>query len=146
MTSSIFKQYATDKAAEKTGVWIDYGDIKFLVSRAGGANSAFADAYKAKTRPHRYQLDKGTLAKADDDRIMAELYAESVIKSVEVMDEGGNWIKGVPTADGKVLPYSVTAVRELLLELPDMFVDLRAQATDLSKFLKQEEEADLKNS
>jgi hypothetical protein len=144
--NSLYKMFGTDKAAEKAGVWIDYGDVKFLIARAGGANIAFAEAYKAKVKPFRRQIDMGTLSKAQDDQIMAELYAESIIKSVEVKDEAGTWSKGVPTADGKVVAYSYDSVVTLLLDLPDMFADLRAMATDTTKYLRQAEEADTKNS
>lgn len=146
MTSSIYKLFGTDKNIEKTGVVVDYGDVRFLIARAGGANIAFAEAYKAKVRPYRAQIDRGTLSKTDDDRIMAELYAETVVKAVEVKAEDGTWSKGVPAADGTVVAYSYGAVVQLLLDLPDMFVDLRAMATDAAKYVRAAEEADTKNS
>ena len=154
MTSSIFKLFGTDKVAEKTGVWINYGDVRFLCARAGGTNIHFSEAYKAKVRPYRHQIDRGTLSKEDDDKIMAELYAETVIKRVEVLvgdsvsAEGAPviWEPGVPTADGKVLPFSRESVKALLLDLPDMFRDLRECATDANKYLKQAEADDVKNS
>jgi hypothetical protein len=146
MTSSIFKMFGTDVAREKTGVWNDYGDIRFLVARAGGSNIAFSEAYKAKVRPFRHQIDRGTLSKTDDDNIMAELYAETVIKSVEIKDDKAMWVRGLPTPNGEVVSYSVAGVKQLLLELPDLFRDIRECATDTQKYLKEAEEADAKNS
>lgn len=149
--SSVFKLFGTSKVAEKEGVWVNYGDIKFLVARAGGSNIAYAELLKAKIRPVRHQIDRDTLSKAEDDRINAELYAEVIIKDVQVrVSEEGvepeEWKKGLPTEDGEVVPFTVGGVTKLLLDLPDLFRDIRVCASDASKYLKSQEDADVKNS
>lgn len=143
--SSVFKLFGTSKLAEKNGVWVDYGDVKFLVARAGGTNSDYLDLLKAKTRPFRNQIDRGTLAQADDDRVTRELYAEAIIKDVQVKNEDGSWVQGVPGMNGEVLPFTRGAVLQLLTALPDMFRDIRVMATDVQRYLDEEDSADLKN-
>lgn len=144
-SSSVFKLFGTSKILEKEGVWVNYGDVKFLVARAGGTNNDYADVLKAKVRPHKFQIDKGTLAEADDLRLNAEIYAESIIKDVQIRKEDDTWESGIPTEDGNVVPFTKAAVVKLLLELPDMFKDLRVCASDANKYLKDQEDADLKN-
>lgn len=144
--SSVFKTFGTSRQLEREGIWLNYGDIKFLVARAGGTNIAYQELLKAKIRPVRHQIERDTLSKADDDRINAELYAETVIKDVQVLKEDGTWEKGVPTENGDILPYSSSAVVALLLELPELFRDVRACASDSQKYLKEQEAADVKNS
>lgn len=144
--SSVFKNFATSKLTEKSGVWVDYGDVKFLIARAGGSNSDYFDLLKAKTRPFRHQIDRGTLAVADDERVTREIYAEAIIKDVQVKNDDGTWVQGVPTAAGEVVPFTRGSVLVLLTELPDMFRDLRIMATDVQKYLEAEEGDDLKNS
>lgn len=145
MKSSIFKLFATDAALEKSGVWINYGDFKFLVARAGGKNTAYAECLKAKVRPYRYQIEKGTLSDAEDSRITAEVYAETIIQDAQILKEDGSWEQGLPTADGDVIPFTKAEVAKLLLSLPDMFRDLRQQASDSQKYLIEAEESDVKN-
>lgn len=144
--SSVFKLFGTSKDAEKDGIWIDYGDIRFKIARAGGSNSDFSEVSKAKTRPYRNQIDRGTLSPADDARISRDIYAEAIIRKVQVKDEAGTWIDGVPTPAGEVVPYTRANVIQLLSELPDMFRDLRECALDREKFLAIEDDADAKNS
>jgi hypothetical protein len=145
MKSKLFTMFGTDKNAEKTGVWINYGDVKFLVARAGGSNIEYAERLKAKIRPLRNQIERDTLPKAEDDRITAEVYAETVIKDVQVLTSEGSWERGLPTEDGKVVPLTREGLVALLLELPDLFRDLRVQANDAVKFTKEQETADAKN-
>lgn len=144
--SSVFKLFGTSKLAEKSGVWVDYGDVKFLISRAGGTNSEYYELLKAKTRPFRHQIDRGTLSTADDERVTREIYAEVIIKDVQIKKEDGTWEQGVPTKNGEVVPYTRGAVLTLLTDLPEMFRDLRVCATDVQKYLDLEESDDLKNS
>lgn len=144
--SSVFKLFGTSKLLEKNGVSVNYGNVKFLVARAGGSNNEYADVLKAKVRPFRHQIDKGLLSDADDQRINAEIYAEAIIKNVQVLNDDETWSEGVPTEGGEVVPYTKANVVKLLLDLPDMFRDLRVCANDVNKYLKDQEEADLKNS
>ncbi len=145
MVSSVFKLFATSKELEKKGVWLDYGDVKFLVARAGGANHGYAELLKAKIRPIRHQVERDLLSAEENDRINAELFAEAIIKDVKVKVDD-NWQQGVPSADGPVLPYTKANVVKLLLELPDMFRDIRQCAADANKYLIDQEAADEKNS
>ncbi len=144
--SSVFRTFGTSRQLEREGIWLNYGDIKFLVARAGGTNIAYQELLKAKIRPVRHQIERDTLSKDDDNRINAELYAETIIKDVQVLQEDGQWVKGVPTEAGDVAPYSTAAVVALLLELPELFRDLRTCASDSQKYLKEQEAADTKNS
>jgi hypothetical protein len=143
--SSVFKLFETNKSLEKDGVWINYGDVKFLVARAGAANTRFSEVLKAKIRPLKFQIEKGLLPPEEDARLSAEIYAETVVKDVQVKLED-QWQQGVPAGDGSILPFSVVNVKELFLSLPDLFLDLKQAVSSGALFLNEVEEMDRKNS
>jgi hypothetical protein len=146
MTSSVFKFFKTSQELEKGGVWLTYDDTRFLVARAGGSNSKYADTLKAKLQPMRLQVERNMISAEEDTRLMIEIYVESVIKGVQVKDEHGKWVNGVPTEEGSVLPVTAANVTALLTALPDMFRDIRTCSMDANKYLRDQEAADLKNS
>jgi hypothetical protein len=74
----IFKSYATDDSLETAGVWQNLGDAKFLIAR--NPNRNYARRLNAQLEAHRVALDAETPeAYALDNRIMAEVYAETIL-------------------------------------------------------------------
>ena len=147
--SKLFAMFGTNKEAERTGVWINYGDVKFLVARAGGANLRYAEVLKKRLKPIQHQVDRGTLSKDEDDRVSAEIFAEGSVRDVQCLknpDVPDSWVQDVPAEDGTILPYTTANVVTLLLALPEMANDLRLQARDANKYLTVQEDEDVKNS
>lgn len=154
---SLYKDYSTDAAMERDGVLVNYGDVRFLIARAGGSNRKFAEVFKAKAQPFRYAIDKGKLNEDDANRIMAETYAETVILGWEsvVRDDNGDIVKGakgkpkiqksIEGKDGKQVKFTVENCTQLLLDLPDLFRDIQAMAADQANFRKEEEAEDAGN-
>jgi hypothetical protein len=146
--------FASDEVLEKQGVLLNYGDVRFLIARAGGGNRKFAEVFKEKAKPFRYAIDHGQLSEEDSNRIMAEVYAESVVLGWEsvVRDENGkvvNDAKGKPKLqqkiegkDGKMMPFTVENCTQLLCDLPELFRDVQGMAAKAENFRKAEDEAD----
>lgn len=155
--SSLYKMFASDEAMEKEGVLLNFGDVRFLIARAGGANRKFAEVFKDKAKPFRYAIDHGQMSEEDSNRLMAEVYAETVVLGWEsvVRDEDGRVVKtaaGQPKVqkkiegkDGKLVPFTTESCIDLLCDLPDLFRDIQKMAGEAANFRKDEEAEDAGN-
>lgn len=134
---SFYDTFSTDPDLEAgSGVALDYGDAgKITIHRAGGANRKFSTVLDAKLKPYRRQIENGTLDDKIAERVLAEAYAEAVIIG---------W-SGVSGRDGKPLAFTKANVVGLLTDLPDLFADIKAQATRVSNFRRAAVEADAGN-
>lgn len=138
---SLYKQFATDKVVEKDGVVLEYGknskgaQIKIRIARAGGANQKFSKILERKTKPYRRQLQNETLDEEIGAQIQREVYADSVILGWE----------GVEDADGNDMAFTRDNIIKLLTDLPDLFADIRDQATKSALYRANILEEDAKN-
>lgn len=135
---NLYNSFETDKDLETKGVWVEYGDgtPAFLVARAGGANKSYTVKTKKLTKAYRRAIQTETLS----DDIADRIYMESFYKTV-ILD----W-KGVEDREGEDLPFSLDNMKKLFTDLPELWADLRDQATSIAIFRKEVEEADAKNS
>jgi hypothetical protein len=135
--TSIYDLFGMDDNMEKKGIWIDYGPAgSFLIARAGGSNQKFANILQAKTRPYKFQIDNELIDQETGQRLMYEAFAEAVVLDWE----------GVCDRDGNPIPFSQKNCVKLFEDLPDLFHDLREQASKLANFRQQSLEEAAKNS
>lgn len=138
---SLYKQFKTDGDIEKKGIILSYGEnergeeIWFRIARAGGANRAYERAVEAKTRPYRRQIQNESADPVVLERVLREVYAETIILA---------W-GGVDTPDGEPLAFSRENAVKLLHDLPDLFRDIREQASKIALFREELLEADSEN-
>lgn len=144
--------FKNNEELEKKGVELRYGDSFYItVARAGGTNKRYVKAFEAKTRPHRRQIQAGTLDDATDRRIMAEVYADTVVLGwgKYVLDEdSGEFVAQngvIPGPDGQDLAFNRDNVVKLFLDLPDLFADVVENSTKLALFRDDALEGDAKN-
>jgi hypothetical protein len=149
--------FASDEAAEKQGIVLNYGGVKFLIARAGGGNKRFAEVFKEKAKPFRYAIDHGQMSEEDSNRLMAEVYAETVVLGWETVVKGEDGktvldakkqpktVKKVEGKDGKMLDFTVENCTQLLVDLPELFRDIQGMAAKAENFRKEEEAADVGN-
>lgn len=136
MTTNLYEMFGTDKRFEQEGIWYAFSeDTKFLLARAGGSNVRFAKVLEAKTRPYRRQIENESIDLDLANGLLIEAFAEAVLLG---------W-QGVTDADGNDLPYSRENAVKLLKDLPDLFAELRNEATRLSNFRTEEIEEDAGN-
>lgn len=123
---SIYDLFATDPKAEAgEGLVLDYGAFgRITIRRAGGANRAFARTLEARLRPYRRQMQAGTLDEAVAERLLAEVYAETVLLGWE----------GIRGRDGQEIAFSASAAAKLLTDLPELFRDIQEQAQKAANF------------
>lgn len=140
---SLYKQYATDSTAEIEGVEIKMYDAEnedgtiptFVVSRMGKANKAYSKAMEAATRPHRRQIELGTLSNEKAEEMFMDVFASTVVKG---------W-SNVYDRFGDLLPYSTQAARKLFTELPELYERLQEEARNVANFRESAREEEAKN-
>lgn len=147
----MYDQFATDTDLELKGIWIDYGDFRVKLARAGGANKKHLSYMEKKTKPFRRAIQAGTMSEERGAEILYDVYAKTVVLDWEVsdgVDKDGmtKWKRGIHKEDGGILPFTEENVVQTFKNLPDLFLDLRQAAEGASLFRKEEMEADTKNS
>lgn len=145
-----YELFKNDENLETKGVELDYGDFRITVARAGGTNKKFPKTFEAKTRPYRRAIAAGTLDPEVDRKVMAEVYADSVVLgwARNVKNEDGSvTVKNgvIPGPDGEDIPFTKANVIKLFMDLPDLFADVVEQAGKIGLFREDEKEVDAKN-
>lgn len=138
MGKSIFQMYETSEQAENEGQWLNYGpgpngkDQRVLVARMGPSNKKFSVAYERFTREFGKQMDVNSLEDETVRAATAHIMADTVVL---------DW-DNVCGRDGKPIPYSKTAVYDLLLELHEFMQDLILEARRRENFLAVQDVTD----
>jgi len=136
---SVYGIFKTNKDLENSGIWIEYGDdppIRFRIARAGGNNKAFAKLLDKLTRPVRKLLANNALS----DEAATKIYQEAFIKTVLLGWENVTDEKGEPMA------CTFDNAMKLFDDLPDLFADLKDQASNMALFREEELDAVVGNS
>lgn len=147
---SMFDQFETDSVLESDGIWIDYGDFRVQIGRAGGANKKYLSYAEAKTKPFRRAIQAGTMPEDRSRALLYDIYARTVIFNWQVADgedKDGNtkWKNGIHKKGGGILEVTPENIMLTFKVLPAIFVDLQQAAEGISLFRKAEMEADAKN-
>lgn len=138
---SLYSQFKTDAALEKDGVILQYGNnsdgkpIQITIARAGGSNVRFMKSMDHHRKPYRRQIQNDTLDPETATVLLAKVYAESVILG---------W-SGVEDENGNLMDYNVKNCEKLLIDLPDLFIDIQEQANKVALFREELLEAEAKN-
>lgn len=133
---SMYGLFKTNTDAEQTGVIIDYGTFRVTIARAGGANKRYSKVLETKTRPYRRALETDTMSEERGIGILHEVYAETVVLNWEVQTDTvkNTWKQGIESPTGDILPYTTENVIKTFGMLPDLFLDIQAQAQKIAMF------------
>lgn len=128
----IFATYAVNEDLENNGTWVEMGDARFLVARAG--NKAYSKLFTREYERNQRALDRKDAA-ADElaDKMMAKVIAKTILLGWENVK-----FKGEP------LEYSV-ANAEMLLAFRDFRRDVMKMADDFDAYKAVKAEEDEKN-
>ena len=136
---SIWDMYETDLSKETEGFWYKVNKkISVKLARAGGANLSFTKAMEEKTREHRkrggaFEGNSVDVELATD--LMKQAFAETIIL---------DW-KGFTTKDGKTVIYSAKVAYKLMVDLPDLFNELRDAAGEAANYRIEDIQDDVGN-
>jgi hypothetical protein len=121
---NLYTLFKADAKAEKEGIWLEYGStvdekpVRIRIARAGGANVQYAKRLEALVKPHRRQIQTETIDTELVQKLLKQVYAETVVLAWEnVTDE-----------HGQPLPFSAANVIKLFTDLPDLWLDVQEQA------------------
>jgi hypothetical protein len=134
--TNLYAAFETSKTVEKEGVYIKYGEkTKIRIARAGGSNTAFSLRYEVLMRPYRRLAQTNHMDKEVQAEIMRQLYAETVVRGWE----------GVNDRAGNELIFSVANCIQLFTDLPDLFDDVVNHSLNSALFREEIREEDAKN-
>ena len=157
---SFHSMFATDPVLEVDGVEVTYDDIRFLIARAGGANKEFAKVFNALTKPYERQIRNNTLSETKGRNLMAQAYAQTIVRRVDSaklgkdgnvdLDKNGDpvgWDLGVfRDVNGKSHDATPDLIKDVLLDYPDLFLDLQDISRQAANYQRQVDEADEGNA
>ena len=124
---SMYDTFGTDKDLEKTGIYLEYETFRIKVARAGGGNKRYAKSLEAHTRKYRRALQTETLSNDRAMELLRLAYVDSVVIDWEVK-QGDDWVQGIETESGDLLPFTRKNVLETFKKLPDLFTEVQEQA------------------
>lgn len=114
----IFSTYAVDEAKEQSGTWMEIGDAKFLVARAGNKN--YAKLISKEIERNQKALDrKDEAADALSDKIMIKVIAETILLGWENVSYKGKPLEYSKEAAGTLLAHK--EFRREIMKLSDDF-------------------------
>lgn len=138
---SLFKQFATNKEAEQDGIWVDFGPNEdgtvpgFKIARAGKSNKKWTKAVERATKPHRRQMDLGTLDNVIAEKLMLGVFVDSILI---------DW-RNVQDKDGKEIKLSKESATALFEALPELYDELSTNASKAAMFRDEALENEAKN-
>lgn len=122
--SNIYDLYLMDKNLEQHGVPIDYGEATIWIARAGGSNFLYRKACARILGPKQAIIEAGTITDEEDNELMAEIYAEAVVIKWE----------NVKDKEGQLLECTKENIKKVLLDLPELFSDIKRIASNLANY------------
>src|SRR6186713_1958070 len=121
--TNLHKKYGVDPDKERNGIRVEFDEAVFIVRRMGGNNHAWRYALATAMERHRPEIVNGnrseTLAVFDaTERSLQDAFVATCFVGWE----------NVPDANGGLLEYSPEAAAALLIECPDVWIQLRSKA------------------
>lgn len=141
----MYDVFETDEDLETSGIWLDYGDFRVRIASAGQGNKKYVKYAEKALKPVRKAMQAGALSNERSIAIMSDIYAKTIVLDWETMKDG-KLVKGIEARDGKVMPVNYENVRQVFIDLPNLFIDIQEQANSIANFRKAELEEDAKNS
>jgi len=143
---SLRKQFGTDAKMESEGVEVQFGENQdgsiptFRLARATKANKAYSKALERATRPHRRQIELGTMNNELAEKMFMGVFVDTLLlgwSNVKLSD-----VTGDEESEGSA-PFNRENALALLQALPDLYEDLQMKCNGASLFRseKLEEES-----
>lgn len=127
------KEYATDKVAEKEGIWKDFGNgCKIKIARIGNPN--YKKTFQKLTKPHAKSIRRGSLSDEVADALLIEAMSKDIVIGWTGMYEGIDKVE-----------YSHAECIRILTEYPDLRDQINEYANEMETFKVEEDEELEKN-
>lgn len=131
---SIKSIFGTDPKVERDGAWLDFGEFRVRVARAGGANKSYQRALEEESREHRRVIELNALDPELAEDILRRVYARAVVRDWETKRDG-EMVQGIELEDGaELLPVNPENVLAAFRAFPDLFSTIQADAASIAMF------------
>ena len=150
-TRSFFKLFESDDDLEQKGIVVQYDSVRFIVARAGGSNARYQKTFSRLSKPHRQRIQRGRMSIEQQTKLLAQTYAEAVIKRVDVLKPEADaknpaesdWVQNqLPDETLGTIPFDKGKLADLLIAMPDLFEDLRFMASQVEHYQSAADEGD----
>lgn len=133
-------RFATSDRLEREGIDLDLGDCIITLGRAGGKNTKFTAAMEKIMRQHGRALNTGAMSAERETEILREVYADTIVFNwrTRVKDEKTGedklvtGIENVLDDKGGVIPFNRENVISTFKVLPDLFIECKLTAENIS--------------
>lgn len=138
--SKLYDNYATDKGAESTGVWIVDSGAEFKLARMGGANIKFQRAMTAAMKPFMREIQLGVADDATLEPVLRKVFIDTILldwRWTEVNDETGEVTTHeheLQGPDDMPLAFNPDNAVKIFTDLPDLYARLRNEAQSYANF------------
>ena len=140
----MYDVFETDEDLETSGIWIDYGDFRVKIASAGQGNKKFVKYAEKAFKPVRKAMQAGALSNERSLAIMSDIYAKTIVIDWEVKKDG-EFVKGIEQRNGEIAAVNYEIIKQVFIDLPNLFMDIQEQANSISNFRKEELEEDSGN-
>lgn len=150
MSTSMYAAFKTNQNVEQEGVWVDYGQFRVRVARAGGSNKKFSRIFETKMRPYQRALKTETIDNDTVARLLREAYVDGIITGWQTKKKAEDgktdvWKDVVVLPDGSEVPSTKDAWLKVLEETTELFLDIQNMSTTLSLYRDEVLEANAGN-
>jgi hypothetical protein len=145
MTDSIYKLFATDTDAESKGKWVSVSGYQFLLARAGGANTKFANAYSAAMQPYARIQKMGKFTEDQAREVAVGPFVDHCVLDWRTKQEDQSFVPTIADKDGTPMPFSKDAAKKLLLDIPDLFATLFDASANVATYAPEDIDASAGN-
>lgn len=140
-----YAKYHTDDSLLKAGIWYEDEDVRIKVTYAGTENTRYEKMLKLKLKPFETQIRNENFSDKAFHKVLAEVYAATVILAWEVKNEDGAFVPGIYDEEGNIVDFGEKEVITALGLGQRLFTDLIKVATNFNLFRQGQKDADAKN-
>jgi len=141
----MYDVFETDEDLETSGIYLDYGDFKIKIASAGQGNKKYVRYAEKALKPVRKAMQAGALSNERSQAIMSDIYAKCIVLDWQTLVDG-EYKSGLETREGEIIPFNYENVKQVFMDLPNLFIDIQEQANSIANFRKAELEDEAGNS
>lgn len=138
---SLYNQYKLSNERITKGIQVtfepnDDGTVPtFIVGYMSTSNQRYNKSLERESKPYQRLIDLRKLPVEKDNEIMRRVFCSTILLGWE----------NVQDANGKAIPFSFETAMQILADLPELFTQLKIEASTMVRFLESENEIDAKN-
>jgi len=140
----IYNKFKTNRKLETEGIFYEGDTYKIKLARAGGSNQAFNAAMERFNTEHGRAIKNNLLSNDKALELMANAYADTVVLDWQTKVDD-KWQQGIEQPDGSIAPFNRENVVRILIDVPDLFMELQAIASNHQLYLQSILDSAVKN-